>query len=239
MIRFKKGWVGKLNIEGNIRMEITVKSSDSAEPGLNFVAAAFQKETGHAVRISYDLNGINEGAAFDVLVATTSSIKKEFFPSGHVVEGGIVIGRAGLGITVRAGAALPDLSSVDALKRAVLEAESILYTTESSGMYIEGMLKKIGIYEQVEAKITRDRKASDLIDHVLNGKGRQLAVLSINAIRTHQGLALAGPLPEEVQYYREFMAVPSSRSVNQEVAGEFARFCGGPGKALLLANGFN
>ncbi len=227
--------------------EITVMSSGSAEPGLDFVAAAFKKETGHVVKISFNLGAqgprrMDDGEVFDVVVATSNAIKRSFRPTGLVEEGGISIGRVGIAATVRPGAPVPDISSVEALKRAVLEAESILITSETSGLYIEAMLRKMGIYEQVEAKITKDLpNGPSLMDRLLSGKGREFAFLSPNAIRTYKekGLVLVGPLPEEVQFYREFMAVPTAKSTNKEVAWEFARFCGGPGKPLLVANGFS
>ena len=91
----------------------------------------------------------------------------------------------------------------------------------------------------VEAKTTRYHNGPELMNRVLRGKGKEFAFLSINAIRTYKekGLVLVGPLPEELQYYYELLAVPSIKSTNKEVAWEFVRFCGGPGKPLLVANG--
>ncbi len=226
------------------RAEITVLSGGSAEPGLDFVAAAFQKETGHAVKIAYNLGAegrkrMDDGVVFDVVVQSSETLKRNFRVTGKVEEGGISIGRVGLGVMVRPGAPLPDISSAEALKHAVLEAQSILYTTETSGQHIEGMLKKMGIFEQAEAKTTRYPHGPELMDRVLRGQDKEFAFLSINAIRTYKekGLVLVGPLPEEVQYYYDFVAVPSTNSTNKEVAWQFVRFCGGPGKPLLVANG--
>ena len=52
-----------------------------------------------------------------------------------------------------------------------------------------------------------------------------------------KGMVLVGPLPDEVQYYYDFMAVPSVNSAHKEVAWAFACFCGGAGKPLLVAHG--
>jgi len=225
-------------------VEITVMSGGAVEPGLDFVAAAFQKETGHAVRITYNQGAkgnkrIHDGEIFDVLVATKASIGKNFLGTGKIEEGGIDIGRVGVGMMVRAGAPVPDISSVEALKRAVLEAESVLYTEETSGFYIEEMLRKMAIAEAVNAKTERFHNGPALMDRVLKGKGREVGFLPINAIRTYQdkGVVLVGPLPEAVQYYLEFVAVPTTRTPHKEVAWQFARFCGGPGRPLLAAHG--
>ena len=84
-----------------------------------------------------------------------------------------------------------------------------------------------------------DADQLDGMARVLLGKGREFAFLSVNAIRTYadKGMVLVGPLPEELQNYNEYIAVPSAMSTKKEVAWEFARFCGGPGKPLLVANG--
>ena len=225
--------------------EITVISSGSAEPGLNFVAEAFQKKTGHAVKITYNLDEkgsqrLDDGEIFDVVVGSSDSLNRNFRPSGLIEEGGGIIGRTGIGIMVRSGAPVPDISSVEALKRAALEAQSILLTNHSSGYYIDTVLKKMGIYEQVEAKITRFSNGPEIMDRVLKGNGKELGFLTINQIQAYKdkGLVLVGPLPEEVQLYREFIAVPTTQSPHKEVAREFVRFCGGPGKPLFVANGF-
>ena len=121
---------------------LSVMASGSAEPALDFVAAAFEKNTGHAVKITY-----NEAIpVFDVLVATSDAMQRKYRPAGIVDDGGISIGRTGLGVTARSGAPAPDMGSVDGFRRAFLEADSILLTTHTSGIYIEDVLKKMGIY---------------------------------------------------------------------------------------------
>ena len=223
--------------------QISVMSSGSAEPGLDFVAAAFHQKTGHAVKIVYNTGArgkqrLQEGD-FDVVIATSNAIERMFRPAGLVENGGSPIGRAGIGITVRPGVAAPDLSSADALKRAVVAADSLLITTETSGMYIEGILKKMQIYEQVQVKITRSRSAPELVDRLIAGSGNEIGVLPINAIRSHKdkGAVLVGPLPEAVQFYREFIAVPTSNSTRKELAREFVSYCAGPGRALFAEHG--
>lgn len=224
--------------------EITVISGGAADPGLDVVAAAFQKETGYTVSITYNLGTrgvklMDDGEVVDVVVATSDSMNANFCPAGKVEKGGISIGRVGLGMMVRPGAPVPDMSGVDAFKRAVIEAEAVLITEEASGLRIEEVLRKVGIHEQVQTKIERYHNGPALIDRVLGGKGREIGFLPVSAIRTYKdrGIVLAGPLPEAVQHYLELMAAPSTRTANKEVAWAFVRYCGGPGKPLLVANG--
>jgi len=223
-------------------MEISVLSGGAAEPGLDLVAAAFQKETGHAVRIAYNMGAegprrMDAGDVFDVVVGGSRSLTGRL--AGRVEAGAVNIGRVGLGVMVRPGAPMPDISSAEALKRALLEAECVLYTTGTSGVYIERMLGKLGIFEQVEAKTTRFPHGPELMDRVLAGTGREFAFLPVTFIQSRKAVKFVGPLPEEVQHYIEFMAVPTLQSRNKEAAWAFVRFCAGAGKPLLVANGIS
>jgi molybdate transport system substrate-binding protein len=226
--------------------EIAVLSGGATEPGLNYVAAAFQKATGHAVRITYDtpargLKRMAAGEVFDVVAGSAESVRDVYRPAGKVEEGELPMGRVGIGVMIRPGAPVPDISSVEALKRAVLEADSVLYNTATSGQYIAGMLKTLGILVQAEAKARRLDTGPLTMDYVLNGKGKEFAFGPITEIMTYKekGLVLVGPLPEEVQHYYVQVAVPTKNSTNKEVAWEFARFCAGPGKSILAAYGIN
>jgi molybdate transport system substrate-binding protein len=223
--------------------EITVVSGGATEPGLNAAADAFQKETGHAVKITYNttpqmLKRIGDGDIFDVVIAPPAAIK-EFAAAGKVEENGVNLGRVGIGIMIRPGAPVPDISSAEAIKRDVLEAESVLYNRASSGLYIEGMLKKMGILAQAEAKATRYATGAETMDHVLRGKGKEFAFGPITEILTYKekGLVLVGSLPAEVQNYTAYIAVPMTKSPNKEIAQAFVSFCGGPGKPLFVSAG--
>lgn len=218
---------------------IKVMSSGSAEPGLNFVAEAFEKATGQRVEITYnkDIEG------FDVLVASSDALQRRHFRrEGLVEEEGFVIGRIGLGVAVRPGAALPDLSSAQSLKQAVLDADGLILTeNHSSGLYIESMLRKLEIFDKVASRIAWTFNGPAAMDRVLAGQGREMTILSLNEIRTYldKGLVLAGPLPQALQHARDFVAVAATGSPRREAAREFARFCGGPGRRLMAQHGFD
>jgi molybdate transport system substrate-binding protein len=128
--------------------EITVLSGGAVEPGLKAATAVFEKESGHAVKITFNTSPqiakrVAGGDTFDVVIAPPAAIK-EFAKAGKVDDGGVTLGRVGSGVAVRPGAPVPDISSAEAIKRAVLEAESIVFNRASTGIYIEDMLKKMG-----------------------------------------------------------------------------------------------
>ena len=225
--------------------EITVLSGGAVEPGLNAAAAAFQKETGHTVKITYNTTPqmrkrVGAGDTFDVVVAPPAAVK-DFAAAGKVEEDGVNVGRVGLGVVIRPGAPVPDISNAEAIRRTVLEAESIVFNRASSGLYFEGLLKKMGIYEQLEPKSARYATGAEVMEHVLKGKGKEVGFGPITEILQYKekGLRLIGPLPAEIQNYTAYVAVPMSAGASKTLVGEFVRFLGGAGKPLFVAAGID
>jgi molybdate transport system substrate-binding protein len=223
-------------------VEITLLAGGAMDPGLVHVGAAFHKETGHTVKCFFNLGGLGlkrmeAGEVFDVLVHPHDLMEKKYRATGFAESGGIPLGRVGIGVLIRPGAPVPDISGVEAFKRALSEAESILYTTATSGGHIEEMLRKIGMHELVQAKAKRVPHGPELMDRLAAGKGREFAFLPVPFALTRNDVKLVGPLPEELQHYLDFEAVPSTKTRHKDVAWAFARYCGGPGRPLLVASG--
>lgn len=224
--------------------EITVLSGGAIEPGLHAAAAAFEKQTGHTVKITFNTTPqirkrVGAGDTFDVVIAPPAAVK-DFIAAGKVEAGGVDVGRVGMGVVVRPGAPVPDIANAEAIKRAVLEAESIVFNRASSGLYFEGLLKKMGVYEQIESKAARYATGAEVMEHVLKGKGKEVGFGPITEILQYKdkGLRLIGPLPAEIQNYTSYVAVPMSAGTNKEVAQSFVRYLGGPtGKPLFVAAG--
>jgi molybdate transport system substrate-binding protein len=224
--------------------EITVLSGGAIEPGLHAAAAAFEKQTKHTVKITFNttpqsLKRVNGGEKFDVVILPPGALK-ELAASGKVEEGGLSVGRVGLGVLVRTNAPVPDISSVDAIKRTVLEAESMTFNRASTGIYFENLLKKMGIWGEAEPKTTRYADGASVMDHIIKGKGKEVGFAAITEILLYKdkGVRYVGPLPAEIQNYTAYVATPMAGGSNVELAREFARFLGGPvGKPLFVAAG--
>jgi molybdate transport system substrate-binding protein len=224
--------------------EIKVLSAGAIEPGLKAVATAFQKSTGHVVRITFNTapqlrKRISDGEIQDVVIAPPALIE-EISKAGKLTQDRIDVGRVGMGVAVRPGAPLPDISSAEALRKSVLEAESIVFNRASTGLYFEGLLKKMGIYEQVEKKTTRYPDGNSVMEHVLKGKGREIGFGPITEILLHRdhGLRLVGPLPAEAQNYTRYTAAVMTGAQAAGAAQDFVRYLGTPAaKAAFAAAG--
>lgn len=223
--------------------EITVISGGAIEPGLKAAAAAFEKQSGHKVSITFNTTPqmtkrVAAGDSFDVIIAPPGAVK-QFAAAGKVEAGGVDVGRVGSGVAVRPGAPVPAITTADDVKKAVLEAESIVFNTASTGIYFENLLKKWGIYEQVQGKAARYTTGAEVMKHALKGKGKEVAFGPITEIllEKEHGLILVGPFPAEIQNYTSYIAVPMSAGTQKDAAQALVRFLGGPGKPLFVAAG--
>jgi molybdate transport system substrate-binding protein len=163
----------------------------------------------------------------------------ELETAGRLAAGSRVeLGRVGIGAVVRDGAALPDLSTPDALKRALLAADSIVFNRASTGLYIERLLERLGVADAVRPRTTRYPDGAAVMEHVVEGRGREIGFGAMTEIALYRGkgLQLAGPLPAELQNYTSYAAAAAAPPT--DVATRFLRFlAGAEAKALFAANG--
>jgi molybdate transport system substrate-binding protein len=224
--------------------EITVLSAGAIEPGLRAAVAAYEKETRHEVKITFNTapqiqKRLGSGETWDVVIAPPAVIEA-LAKTGKVEREWVMVGRVGMGVAVRPGAPVPDISSAEALKKSVLEAESLVFNRASTGLYFENLLKKMGLYDQVEGKTTRYPDGASVMEHVLKGKGKEVGFGPITEILLYRkkGLKLVGPLPAEVQNYTSYTAAPMTGATDPKLARELIRYLGSPaGKALFVAAG--
>jgi molybdate transport system substrate-binding protein len=223
--------------------ELNVMSGQAIEAGLVVAVEAFRQQTGNIVKITYATTPqmrrrIDGGETPDVVIAPPALLD-ELANAGKIDRGAQVsVGRVGVGVAVRAGAPKPDVSTVDALKRAVLDADSIIYNRASSGLYVEGLLQRLGLAEQIQAR-TKRYAGTDMVDPLIHGTGKEIGFMPVAEILhfRDRGMELAGPLPAEVQHYTSYAAAPSSTS---RVALEFVRFLGTPiAKNIFLSTGID
>jgi molybdate transport system substrate-binding protein len=238
------GIIVSMSVQGVLAAELKVLSAGALEPGMKAAAAEFQKASGHAVKITFNTapqirKRIGEGEVHDVVIAPPAVID-EFSKAGKLGQDRAAVGRVGMGVAVRPGAPVPDISSAEALKKSVLEAESLVFNRASTGIYLENLLKKMGVYDQIEKKTARYDDAAAVMEHVLKGKGREIGFAPITEILLHRdrGLRLVGPLPAEVQNYTSYAAGVMTGAPSGAAAQEFVRYLGTPAaKKVFVAAG--
>ena len=225
--------------------EVQALSAGAMQPGLIAVAPEFRSQSGHRLKVTYAIASelrrrVGGGEVADVLLAPVAVIA-ELAQNGRVAaDGQLALGRVGAGVVARNGAPLPDVAGAEALKRSLLEAESVVYNRASSGVYIETMLKKIGVYEEIRARLIRYDDGVAVMHHLMQGKGREFGFGGITDILMYrdQGLRLVGPLPEEIQNYTAYAAALITASPRPDAARALLQFLASPpGKGLFSING--
>jgi molybdate transport system substrate-binding protein len=224
---------------------ISVISGGAVEPGVSAVVELFRKETGADVKVRFAtapaiLQRVGSGEAADVVIAPPAVID-ELAKAGKLDGAGrAAVGRVGVGVVVRDGALAPDVSSTDALRRALVDAQSVVYNKASTGLYLEKLFERLGVGAEVKAKETRYADGAAVIEHVIHGKGTEIGFGAITEISLYRGKGaqFAGPLPADAQNYTSYAAAPSAAPADGEGAAAFLKFLTSPGaRAAFLAKG--
>ena len=205
------------------------------------LAPMFERTTGHKVVVTYDSNDglerrIKAGESFDVLLIGTPTfdvLGDKVAPAPRVL-----IGRAGLGVAVRAGAPKPDIGSVDSLKRALLGANSVSYVGDGlSGVLFLAALDRLGIAEPIKPKL-KPTTVANVVKAVASGEA-DLVVHNIPGILADRGVELVGPLPAEIRSYIDLTAGLSAAAKEPEASKAFITFLTSePAIAVIKAKGW-
>jgi molybdate transport system substrate-binding protein len=231
--------------------EIRVLSSGSLKAALSQLLPDFQKSSGDTATIEYGPAGaivgrVQNGEATDVVIVSRSQLQK-LESNGKVVQGSLVdIAGIALGLAVRKGAPKPDISNVEAFKRALLSARSIGYrdpsTGSTSGVYTAGLLERLGIAQDLKPKLNLDRSEGDVPENVFLrvAKGEiEMQIGQITEIVISPGVDLAGPLPSEIQNTTLMAAGIITTSKTPDAAKALVSFISSPSAAAVLkARGF-
>jgi len=211
-------------------------------PALPAVGEAFKKKTGHQVEFAFAPSPvidkrITDGESADVVIVQPN-VLAELATKGKVEPGDHpAFGRVGIGLAARADAPSRDIKTPDALKEALLHADTIVFNNVASGNHFAKVLERLGIADKVRAKVV-STDPGQTFERILTGSGDDLAAGTVTLIRADRRLKLIGPLPAELQSYLYYAAVPMTGSRNMKVAIAFVRFLFTPAvKAHLAAAG--
>ena len=216
--------------------EIRVLCSTGMSSAMSVLVPEFERASGHKLSIAYDtanllMGSIKSGETANLAILTGPAID-ELAKQGRV-GGRADLARSGVGISVRAGAPKPDIGSVEAFKRALLNAQSIAYTTTgASGVYFAGLIERLGIAEQVKAK-AKLRPGGAVGELVARGEA-EMAVQQIPELMTVAGTELVGPLPPEIQYVTVFSAGVFAGAKEAPAAQALVKFLSTPAAARVF-----
>jgi len=199
--------------------DISVLSTLALKGALESAAPGLHAEY-HATQAL--LKSIADGAAADVVILTREGIDQLVGQGAVLPETRLELGRSGVGMAVRAGAPKPDISSFEALKRTLLNAESVGHSKQgASGLYFAGLLEKHGLANKLKKRVIVEK--GPVAAGIAKGE-IQLGAQLLCELAPVAGIDIIGPLPNEVQTYYAFSAAVMKKSKNPVGAKAFLDF---------------
>jgi molybdate transport system substrate-binding protein len=204
----------------------------------------FEKASGHKLAIQFDstpniIARVNSGMPFDLAIVPID-VFKDAAAKTHFVPGPTIdIARVGYGVAVRAGAAKPDVSTPDALKKTLLDASSIaLVPSSAAGAYVIKVFERLGIADEMKAKTKAQAGPPQIAPAVAKGEA-ELGVFLTNVLIA-PGIELAGPFPADLQQELVFTAAVAADAREADAAMAFIHFLTTPAAAAVIkAKGMN
>lgn len=219
--------------------EIKVISSNALKTTLEQLAPAFEKTSEHklvftwgaAVPLKAD---IEKGATFDLAVLTTAAIDDLIRQGKLVAATRAALANSGAGVAVRKGAPKPDISSVDAFKKALLNAKSVAYVEQGgTGIYLKALLQRLGIADALKDKVKLLPPQNPAANAVANGEA-EIGMTQISEILPYAGAELVGPFPKEIQLTTSFAAAVGTGAQQSEGANAVIKFLTAPSAAPVF-----
>jgi molybdate transport system substrate-binding protein len=215
--------------------QLTVFLSGAMTQPVREVGAEFAKTTGTKVVYVGDTTGgllkrAAAGEKVDLIVVAAPAMatleKEKRIAAGSRVD----LARALIGVGVRAGAASPDLSTVDTFRAALLAAKSVSYVNPAaggtSGTYFEGLLSKLGIADAMKSKTVYRTQGSEVAAAVAAGDA-EIGITFTSELKPNAGVKVAGTLPDAIQLPTIYTAAVSASSTNAAGARLLLRALGG------------
>jgi molybdate transport system substrate-binding protein len=212
--------------------EIKVIASNAVKDAILDLVPAFEKSSGHTVTMIWAgteaaTKRISAGEVVDVVLVAAPNIEK-LSTEGKLVAGSRAdVAKSGVGVAVRAGLPKPDISSSEAIKRAVLEAKSVAFSSGPSGFYIADLLKKMGIADQIKNKVKQTPSGVQVAELLARGEA-DLGFQQVSELLHANGIIYLGPLPPDIQHITVFSAGLHTAAPAADAAKSLVKFLTAP-----------
>jgi molybdate transport system substrate-binding protein len=215
--------------------EIRVFSSGAPAEVEKSVAATFGRESGHQVTFTVatpaDIQAKLKSGETPDIVILPAPIIEALEKAGALRRPRVDLARVGIGIIVREGAPRPDISTVDAVRKVLLDARSIVHPDPAggglAGVALARMMAEIGIADAVKPKLTYMFAINGGATLVAKGEV-EVGLFNISEVQSAKGVTLVGALPPAVQSYIVFSAAIHTGSTLPEPAQAFIKALADP-----------
>jgi len=185
-----------------------VLSTQATEDTYRELVPQFEKATGHKVATIFTgtldaQKRLAAGENYDMIIMASPAIDAQI-KAGKVVSGSRVdLAKSGVGAAVPKGAPKPDISTTEALKKTLLAAKSIGYSTGPSGVYMISLFEKLGLMDQVKPKL-KQTPTGVFVGTIIANREVEVGFQQVSEVGNFPGVDYIGPLPADVQQMTVF-----------------------------------
>ena len=211
---------------------IKVMSAGAVKGMVDLLAPEFERESGHKLDLNFGTAGalrdrVKNGETSDVVILSQSIIAG----LGPLVTGVTDLGKTVTGVVIREDAPVPDVSTPEAFKQALLNARAVAYTDPKAGgsggtVFVE-LLKKLGVADEVNKKAVLCKGGWDVCRAIVAGEA-DIATTFISEVVPVKGAKVIGPLPGDLYNANSYTGSVHAKAVQPEGAQAFLRFLTNP-----------
>ena len=215
--------------------EIKVMLSAAFKEAYLELTPQFERATGHRIATAWVpsvkmMERLKGGEAVDLVILSAASLDE--LAKAGIVSQRFDIAKSGVGVAVRTGAPRPDISSGEAVKRAVLAAKGIAYSTGPSGIYLMKLFERMGIAGEIRSKVKQVQGVP--AGSVVASGEAELAFQQVSELLPVPGIELVGPLPPDIQEITTFAAGLHARAKEAAAARALVDFFRSPAAAPVI-----
>ena len=218
--------------------EIKVLSTQATEQAYRDLVPQFEKASGHKVTTIFTgtldvQKRIAAGETYDLIIMAGPAID-DFIKAGRIVPGSRVdIARSGVGVAVKSGAPKPDISSTDAVKKTLLAAKSIGYSTGPSGVYLTGLFGRLGVAEAIKPKL-KQTPTGIFVGNIVADGTAEIGFQQVSELAHFPGVDFVGPLPADIQQITVFSSGLQLGAKQADPASAWVKFLTAPAAAPVF-----
>jgi molybdate transport system substrate-binding protein len=218
--------------------EIRVLSTQATEQVYRELVPQFEKASGHKVTTVFtgtlDANKrVAAGETYDLLIMSAPSIEQHIKAGKVVAASRVDLAKSGVGVGVKAGAPKPDISTTEALKRTLLAAKSIGYSTGPSGIYMTGVFQRMGIADEIKPRLKQTPTGVFVGSIIANGEA-EIGFQQVSELSHFAGVDYVGPLPAEIQQFTNFSSGIIAGAKEPDAARALVNFITAPAAAAVF-----
>jgi molybdate transport system substrate-binding protein len=194
--------------------DIMVLAAAAVQEPFEAVVHAFEHDTGNKVAMSFGSVGaiqtkLKAGANADLVILSTALVTAAEKDGNARAGSRAVVGRAEIGVAVRDGTAVPDISTADAFKKALMTAKTVSFTDPAGGgtaaVFVAGLLDRLGIADAIKGKSLKFNTGREVVAAVVKGDA-EIGIGFTSEFVPVKGVKVVGALPREIEFINEYSA---------------------------------